>query len=47
VNWKQKENKIIMNNQKYKSWMMHLPIAVAIGIGLNWGYKKWVAKKEE
>ncbi len=36
-----------MNYQKiYESKMFHLTIAVMLGVGLAWGYDKWVAKKE-
>ena len=30
----------------HESKMFHLAIALLIGVGLGWGYDKWIAKKE-
>jgi hypothetical protein len=37
-----------MNYEKiYESKMFHLAIAVLLGVGLSFGYEKWIAKKAE
>ncbi|WNE40151.1 MAG: hypothetical protein GBAus27B_000218 [Mycoplasmataceae bacterium] len=36
-----------MNYQKIKdSHLFHLAVALLLGVGLAWGYDKWVANKE-